>query len=1144
MRLALQRKLSPESIASLFEELRECLLTVDSAGVVRGLWSSNRAQLHDLEARVLGHPLKDAMSVETFAWIEELITRAVESGAVAESRYAVELEDGRHTFSVSVMPVAQDTGGARSARILTRDITRETKNLERLQHSEALLDQAEELAEMCSWDYDLVANKVTWSAQLGRVFGLGGNGEAVDGEIFWQFVHPEDREQSRKDCARRIAEGRPFEHVTRFLVPGGRIRTFYTRAKPVMDSGGRAVRLVGVSQDVTERRESEIKLREREALLAQAEQVGNLGSWQLDFETGVFTRSENLCRMMGVAPSEATITEDAFWETVDPEDREIVRSAIERGMKNGQPYEYQARLMLPDGSRRTFLTRGKAISDATGRVIKRVGVTLDVTERAEAEHALEESEERYRDLVENSHDLICTHDLEGRVLSMNELPARILGYRPEDIIGRHIPEMLDPEVRDEFGQYIERIQRDGFAKGLMGLRTRAGERRIWEFHNTLRRRGVPAPIVRGMARDITEQWVAERKLRKSQSLLAQAEQLADIGSWELDVATNTLNWSSHFFRMLGLEPEEGPVEGGRGIRIIHPDDRERGIRDADSLKAGADSFENELRFVLADGSVRTFHSRGVAVRDASGQLETIRGMSQDITERAEAERKLRESQALLAQAEQLANVGSWEADIGTATAKWSAHFYRMLGLEPVDAPIPIERVIQMVHPDDREWSNNDIHGLIAGRSELDHETRFLASDGSARIIHSRGVADRDESGRVIRLRGMAQDVTEQREAENKLRASQALLAQAEKIANFGSWEHDLARDKILISDHLRQMYGFASADEWTEEIYWERVHPKDRERVREVTSRAGSLREPCSFVSRYVRPDGGVRVHFSQGIPVLSAEGKVVRWIGVIQDITDQTRSEEELRRLTQELMRARDDDRRHMARELHASAGQSLAALKMSLGRLRSELPEKQELVHELLNSAIELADGAIREVRTVSYLMHPPMLDEAGLASALRWYADGFAKRSGIRVRVEVPEDFGRHSQEIETTVFRIVQEALTNVHRYSGSRTATIRLEAAKGKIRAEVRDEGCGLPSVTQMAGSRAPLGVGIASMRERVKLLNGIFEIESAPGSGTTVRVILPMTEDLRPAALVHEMPHRKIRVKAKARKKVKDASRR
>lgn len=392
---------------------------------------------------------------------------------------------------------------------------------------------------------------------------------------------------------------------------------------------------------------------------------------------------------------------------------------------------------------------------------------------------------------------------------------------------------------------------------------------------------------------------------------------------------------------------------------------------------------------------------------------------------------------------------------------------------------------------------------------------------------------------------MSQDITEQAEADRRLRASQALLAQAEKIANFGSWEHDVATRRLRLSEQLLRMYSLASDGEWTDEMYLERVHPRDRERVRDISSRALALGEPFSHVSRYLHPDGRVRVHFARGVPVVDAEGKVVRWIGVTQDITDQTRSEEDLRRLTQELMRARDDDRRHMARELHASAGQSLAALKMSLGLLRSELPEKKELAHELLASAIEFADGAIREVRTVSYLMHPPLLDEAGLASALRWYADGFAKRSGIQVCVDVPEDFGRHSQEIETTAFRIVQEALTNVHRYSGSRTARIRLEAKNGRIRAEVRDEGCGLPPAGEVAGPRAPLGVGIASMRERVKQLNGIFEIESAPGQGTTVRVTLPTATVERPHGTdaVGELPRAKAKPKARARRRAKRATR-
>jgi signal transduction histidine kinase len=154
-------------------------------------------------------------------------------------------------------------------------------------------------------------------------------------------------------------------------------------------------------------------------------------------------------------------------------------------------------------------------------------------------------------------------------------------------------------------------------------------------------------------------------------------------------------------------------------------------------------------------------------------------------------------------------------------------------------------------------------------------------------------------------------------------------------------------------------------------------------------------------------------------------------------------------------------------------------------------------------------MADGAVREIRTISYLMHPPMLDEAGLGLALRWYAHGFSERSGIKLKVDVPDDLQRQSREIETTLFRIVQEALTNVHRYSGSRTATVRLAFENGYITAEVRDEGSGIPRFHFADRSQASLGVGIQGMRERVRHLNGLFELESTPGQGTTVRVILP-----------------------------------
>ena len=372
----------------------------------------------------------------------------------------------------------------------------------------------------------------------------------------------------------------------------------------------------------------------------------------------------------------------------------------------------------------------------------------------------------------------------------------------------------------------------------------------------------------------------------------------------------------------------------------------------------------------------------------------------------------------------------------------------------------------------------------------------------------------------------ARDRTERIRHLEQLKKTEVLLEHAEQIARLGTWEYDLRTKEVTPSAQLLQMYGIASEAEWSEDKYWERIHPDDHEQARAIVDRAFAECKPFEYVSRFFDSGFRVRVHFLRGVPIPGPDGKTARAIGIVQDITERAQAEEELRRLSHQLLRARDEGHRRVARELHESAGQSLAALKMTLGRLRDSLPREDPNTGHLLRSAAALADAAIREVRTVSYLMHPPLLDQAGLGPALRWYADGFSQRSGIAVLVEVPDDFGRCSQETETTVFRIVQEALTNVHRHSGSHTATIRLFHEERHIVTEVQDEGCGLQPSARGRTQHAPYGVGIAGMRERVKHLDGVFEIHSAPGQGTTVRVILPLSAPVTQA--VFGEPHRSV----------------
>jgi signal transduction histidine kinase len=215
------------------------------------------------------------------------------------------------------------------------------------------------------------------------------------------------------------------------------------------------------------------------------------------------------------------------------------------------------------------------------------------------------------------------------------------------------------------------------------------------------------------------------------------------------------------------------------------------------------------------------------------------------------------------------------------------------------------------------------------------------------------------------------------------------------------------------------------------------------------------------------------------------------------------------LRELTGRLMQSQDDERRRIARELHDSVGQTLAALSMNLAKVETDIERLNQTARTIADSST-LVQEMNKEVRTISYLLHPPMLDEAGLASALRWYVDGFTQRSGIQVDLEIAEDFGRVQPEVETAVFRTVQECLTNVHRHSGSKTASVRLLHSAGELQLQVKDSGTGMAAekLDKVASDGTP-GVGIRGMRERLRQLGGTLEVNSSQ-TGTTVEVRVPV----------------------------------
>ena len=247
--------------------------------------------------------------------------------------------------------------------------------------------------------------------------------------------------------------------------------------------------------------------------------------------------------------------------------------------------------------------------------------------------------------------------------------------------------------------------------------------------------------------------------------------------------------------------------------------------------------------------------------------------------------------------------------------------------------------------------------------------------------------------------------------------------------------------------------------------------------------------------------------------PLRNPDGTVAQ-LAVTRDITKRKQAEEAIKEkeLSARLLKLQDEERRRIARELHDGVGQLLAAMSMNASRLDGEKSNLSPDAARCAEENSKLIEQVSADIRTMSYLFHPPLLDEMGLDSALKWYIDGFAERSKIAAKLELPTDWERLPQDHELCLFRIAQECLTNIHRHSGSSTALVRLLRSPGEIKLEVSDEGKGLNQETQSKiASGETVGVGLRGMRERVRQLGGNLEIRSN-GHGTIVTATVPFAE--------------------------------
>jgi PAS domain S-box-containing protein len=298
----------------------------------------------------------------------------------------------------------------------------------------------------------------------------------------------------------------------------------------------------------------------------------------------------------------------------------------------------------------------------------------------------------------------------------------------------------------------------------------------------------------------------------------------------------------------------------------------------------------------------------------------------------------------------------------------------------------------------------------------------------------------------------------------------------------------------------------------------ENVHPEDFDRCLQIYVSSFDARRPFEMEYRMRHHTGQYRWILDRAVPRYTPDGTFEGYVGGCLDIHGQKEAAEKVRIAdeTLRLMKVQDEERRHIARESHDSAGQTLTVLGLSLAQL---VERAQVIAPELAKEGREI-EGVVqqlhREIRTTSYLLHPPLLDECGLASAVKWYVEGLGQRSGIAINLDIAENLGRLPSDVELAIFRLVQECLTNIHRHSGSKAASIRIFVDAESLHAEVSDQGKGIPSKRLAEIRSGGSGVGIKGMQERLRQFGGTMTVESN-GAGTRVVASLPIPKEVRSA---------------------------
>jgi PAS domain S-box-containing protein len=811
------------------------------------------------------------------------------------------------------------------------------------------------------------------------------------------------------------------------------------------DESNRLTGYVASFRDVTASVSASEVLKDREAQLQEAQHLAHVGSWEWDIAADRMAWSDELCRIWGVDRSQFKWTYAAVRELIHPDDRQTFDEVVERTIHTRVPYVFEHRIVRPDRTVRILQSRGDVIVGATEHPIRMLGTSQDITERTRQLSIA--NDDLHVQISERSRAEDALRRSSRRVANILESIAEAFVALDSDFCFTYINERALDQIRNAKGEALTR-------NDLLGTR-------FWDVF----------PEEVGTA--IYDKYVEAARQRR-------------VVQYETHSEANDTWHEVHVY----------PSEDGLSVYSQEVTERKRAelelirVKDqlASDLKAMIRLHEVSSNLLNADGPQSVLEQ----VLDASIELQRAdfglvqlcnphtnvltlvaqRGFTQDFVERFNTgdDASTPCGRAMLRRERVIIE------DVATDSAfELYRHIAEQVGFRAVQSTPLISRTGELL-------------GIVSTHFRNPHRP----SDSELRFTD------------LYTLR--AATLIERQRAEDRLWRGMAYLTEAQQLTHCGSWAWNVASGELFWSKEHFSIFGLNDGAKVSQDEFVAMIHPEDRVSVKHAFEAAVRERRDCTLDYRIVRPDGSVRYIHSSSHPVVNESGDLFEIVGAIVDTTLHKQEEEVRMQLLRRIVHAQEDERRRISREMHDQFGQ-LSALTVKLAAMKDAYGGSADL-REQLQRLEDTARQLDADADAIVWQLRPPALDDHGLQTALANHAKTWSAHLDIHVELQMNNLQPFHTtDEIAITLYRVVQEALNNVAKHAHARNVAILLEGRRDHVSLIIEDDGSGFDVTQAFAPERQQLG--LRGIRERIMAVGGTFDIESEPGTGTTIVVRIP-----------------------------------